>query len=116
MSSTSLAVASSPLLEQSAMSPAATTSTFLGEWARRKRKAINGNDYNHYDDHDRRFVERPQEPSRLGASLLLVLSSAQGSLPEGEVRRIPIPRTPVNRVSSRWNRWQSGPMRRLSSS
>src|SRR5215208_4095581 len=38
MSSTSLAVASSPLLEQSAMSPAATTSTLLGEWWRKKRK------------------------------------------------------------------------------
>src|SRR5215208_7970521 len=38
MSSTSLAVASSPLLLQSAMSPAATTPTLLGEWSRKKRK------------------------------------------------------------------------------
>src|SRR5215211_3089757 len=44
-----------------------------------EEQAINGNDDNHYDDHDHRSVERPQEPSRLGASLLLFLSSAQGS-------------------------------------
>jgi hypothetical protein len=34
---------------------------------------------------------------------------------EYELPRISIPRTPVNRVSSRWERWQSGLMRRLSS-